>query len=720
MRLLLVGDSPALMSGQARMVRELAYRFVADGTEVVVAGWFHTIASRFTAPYEIVHADKIKQESIEPILQAVQPDAVLVVGDAWDFTHLASLRAAGAPWRFYGFINIEYDDNPPGIERVFDAFDDYRVTSESGAEAVRRRGAKFVHLGVDTKIFRPGPRPARILGREIQDDTLVIFVNAQNRPRKNLPAAVAAIGRLLETVDHPVLGIFNCLPIDPGGINLATEIVRWDLEDSIVFNTAHRGPHLAPDDEAIAPFYEAADLYLVTSSSEGFCLPVLEAMASRALVVGPRSYTMPELLGVPSEEIRSRETEIVDRGVLYAPGCLTVAGLGAWVHLPDVEDIAQGLRTAAAHLRSPASKLTLDRAQAFAETKTWDQTYQGVAEMLAGPPKAQWPMRDAKAADGGPIDALLRWRARQRSTDRIGVVRMGGLGDMLMATRVVREAAKQYGRQVTVFCNNFGEVFQIMPEVDDIVQVRDVDQTIVVRSVADEFDLFLDLRLPSRAYGAFAPEAPPFAKRFAWMTDQGVFAYPRLGHLGRHVIQIMLESLGLPLERLTPIYEPRSELPSADVSQAIVIAPGTGQLGPLKQPSMLWWQQFVEKCGRQVVQIGSFDDALIEGVFDARGWGLPVTATLIEHAWRCVMVESGMAHLARAVRPLTDRRPTIVLFGPTPIQAYGYPGHENLTNENCPSCFWGSLWVKQQCAIGEETCINLPTVQHVLRRVGDR
>ena len=721
MRLLLVGDSPAIMSGQARMVRELAYRFVTDGVQVTVAGWFHFAATKpFSAPYEIIPAIKEQPERLTPILDAVKPDAVLAIGDPWEFAWLAAQRPS-APWLLYGYLNGEFAENPPHCEVVYDGFDAFRLTSAAGAAAVGR-GATYVHLGVDTRLFQPGPKPARLLGREITPEHQVIFVNAQNRPRKHLPGCIAAISEFASQTDIPILAIFNCMPQDPGGSNLAVEMVRFDADDLVVFNTANLGPNRTVDDEGIAQFYEAADLYLVMSSSEGFCLPVLEAMASRTLVVAPNSYSMPELLDPRGEVgvlIERHGWAQADRGVLYHPGAQVLSGLGGWTRIPDVSAAAQGLAIASALLRDGQAKPLLDAAQAFAEDCSWNKTYQGIAEMIAPATRApRWPIPGARVADGGQIDPLLRWRARQRAQDRIGVVKIGGLGDMLMATRVIHEARQRWNRDVTVFCNTYHEVFEALEGVEDVIQIRAAESATVVRSVADEFEVFLDLRLPARAYGPLAPPAPLLATKYAWMTDYGVFAYGRLAHLHRHATQIMLESLDLPFHDLTPIYTPRAELSTPDdrlkVAESIVIAPGVGQLGQLKQPDFLWWKTLIDQAGRRVIQAGSFDDPLIDGCTDARGWGLPVTATLIETAYQCVMVESGLAHLARAVRA-PGARPTVVLFGPSPVNAYAYPEHTNLYHEFCQPCFFGPLWHDQRCAIGEPTCINLPNVRAVLR-----
>ncbi len=51
------------------------------------------------------------------------------------------------------------------------------------------------------------------------------------------------------------------------------------------------------DDQALISAYESADVLVVTSEHEGFCLPVVEAMAHRLPVVAYREGAVPETLG---------------------------------------------------------------------------------------------------------------------------------------------------------------------------------------------------------------------------------------------------------------------------------------------------------------------------------------------------------------------------------------------------------------------------------------
>lgn len=695
MRLLIVGDSPALASGQARMVRELAGRFAAE-CEVLVAGWFHELARPdFVAPYGILPVAKKEPETLAPLLAQAAPDVILAIGDPWEFKWLAEQRAAGAPWVLCGYFNVEMAELPGECEVTLDAFDAVRTTSEAGAQAIDRPGVTAVHLGVQADQYPPAPQPQRILGHLIEDRA-VVFVNAQNTHRKNISAAVTGMSLAADKLE--LLGVINAAPKHPEGFDLVDAIVRADAERYIKCNLANRGPQDTVSDQSVAEFYRAADILLVTSSAEGFCLPVLEAMASRTLVIAPRHSSLPELVGS-------------DRGILYPPGSPIPTERGsAW--LVDPEEVAAAIIQGIELLESDEGEALLTRAQAYAQAHTWEKTFTAIADMV-GTTKQQpkWPVGGARAGQGQPFDPLLRIRARQRATpDRMAVVKLGGLGDMLMATRVIRAAFERWQKRVVVFANEFLDVFRALGEVDEVVEIFPTSQDSVVAAVGDQFPICLDLRMVSRVYGA--GDATDFAQTYAWHTDRWTWSLSRASDLELHATRVMLKSLGLPEAPITPIYTPRA--PVLVPPQATVIAPGTGTLGALKQPLPGWWGQLIKAMPGPVFQIGALGDALLDGALDARGWKLPQTATLLAEADRVVLVESGLAHLCRAVRS-TGKRPPVVLFGPTPVVTYGYPEHVNLSSYGCRPCFWGVLWGQQQCALGVPQCVNLPGVETVVQ-----
>lgn len=704
MRLLIVSDSPALVSGQARVVRELAGRFHAAAAEVTVAGWFHDLVPDPPAfPYLVLPTPKHQQREISTILDALKPDTVLAIGDPWDFAYLARVRAATKTFMLVGYLNIEASPIPPQLEVVLDGFDVLTTTSEFGAKVIGRPRVRAIHHGVDRGTFHPVPKLPMLFGRKL-DSTFVVLLNGQNVARKNLPVALQGFARFAAD-KRDVLCYVNAerVPV-PGavpGFDLGDVVVQEGIRSKVVFNPANHGPLDTIDDPSLNATYGIADVLLVTSIAEGFCLPLLEAMATHTVPIAPAAYSSLELIGN-------------DRGVLIPVGAHMRGDRGTDTAIVSADAVATALQTVYDDWREVGLGGWHRRGMAFAMSHSWDRTYEQLCEAIAG-----GAQRD-RVATGGVIDPYLRLTTRQ-AIDRhsgsapIGVLKLGGLGDMLQTTTVVRAAHFKTRRRVMVFCNSHPEIFRAMPEVAEVIEVRSAPQDVIVRSVADLFESFFDVRYVSRAFGE-PPNA--FADRHRFFYDGWIEAVSRLADLKMHSTDIMLTSLGLVeaammrgRDALRPIFETR--VSSVPVSgDYIAVASGASGLGELKQWPLTSWRDLVNDIGMRVCQVGGAEDPAIEGALDARGRSLAETAAIIEGAVAFVGVESGIAHLAAAVGTRS-----VVLFGPTSPVLFGYPWNVNLTAEKCSPCWWGPGWEAQTCAIAAKSCLNLVSVARVLQAV---
>jgi GT2 family glycosyltransferase len=180
-------------------------------------------------------------------------------------------KTAAAVWRgsllkglpVYLVQDIEtsyYRDNP---ERRYEVLASYRpefryvTTSEWNRQQLRELGidAELISPGLDQETFRPLPETSR------RDDMLLAL--GRSNPLKNLPLTLAAWRALPHP--RPELCLFGTEP------ELATEPgVRYVT---------------APSDREVNELLCQATVFLQTSVHEGFCLTVLESMATGGAVV---------------------------------------------------------------------------------------------------------------------------------------------------------------------------------------------------------------------------------------------------------------------------------------------------------------------------------------------------------------------------------------------------------------------------------------------------
>jgi ADP-heptose:LPS heptosyltransferase len=106
------------------------------------------------------------------------------------------------------------------------------------------------------------------------------------------------------------------------------------------------------------------------------------------------------------------------------------------------------------------------------------------------------------------------------------------------------------------------------------------------------------------------------------------------------------------------------------------------------------WQEIVLTLRRadiQIIQLGVVEESEIPGVnYYLNGQtSLSETALLLKHAICHIDTEGGLVHLARAVHGRS-----VVLFGPTPAEVFGYPQNINLEPPDCKGCwFVTSHWL---------------------------
>ena len=259
---------------------------------------------------------------------------------AWEQTALPVAARRGALDLFHGTVNVlPRALGTPGVVTIHDlAFLEWpdhlpwsrrRYLAWGVRDAVRRarivltpseatRADVIDKLGADPARVIVTPLATRVRYRELEPRDwevlqirygltvpFILFVGTVE-PRKNLARLVRAFDLIARDVEHELL------LAGPSGWR-SQEYERALAESSARFRVRRLG--FVPDDD-LAMLYQSAAVVAIPSISEGFGLPVLEAMAAGGAVLTSSTSSMPE-----------------------------VGGDGAhYVHPFDVEGLAEGLR----------------------------------------------------------------------------------------------------------------------------------------------------------------------------------------------------------------------------------------------------------------------------------------------------------------------------------------------------------------------------------------
>ncbi len=215
----------------------------------------------------------------------------------------------------------------------------------------------YIPHGVDTELFSPMSIEERTALRQRWglDGKFVVGVVARNQPRKSLDRTIKAFSIFAKK--HPEAVLF--MHLDPNdaaaSFNISALIARYNLHNRVRFTGMLFWKSWLYKD--MRDVYNLMDVFLLTTTGEGFGVPIIEAMSTEVPVIATDYTTTPELIihdgqcgeGVKllgtedisfSEMLKEKDMKEID--VAIANGTMT----GSWTverGLMDVNDCAKKL-----------------------------------------------------------------------------------------------------------------------------------------------------------------------------------------------------------------------------------------------------------------------------------------------------------------------------------------------------------------------------------------
>jgi glycosyltransferase involved in cell wall biosynthesis len=169
---------------------------------------------------------------------------------------------------------------------------------------------EIIGHGVDTNIFFPSPQGKEAFRQE-QDVPLemFIFLNVnRNSFRKNIPSTMRAFAHIKNRLPQGMLFLHMVLDQAPpkgGGYNLLDLMHMLDLENRVLHSTtvdAKGNTHIFNDPihgvsvERLANIYRLSDVYISTTSGEGWGMGIIESAACGTPVIATNCSAIPELV----------------------------------------------------------------------------------------------------------------------------------------------------------------------------------------------------------------------------------------------------------------------------------------------------------------------------------------------------------------------------------------------------------------------------------------
>jgi glycosyltransferase involved in cell wall biosynthesis len=311
----------------AKVHRNVIDGLLAAGHEVCIAGWF-AFDTKTTAmiqhgykpqrpTYKGIEVLPMAKNENAPlaahdICKIVKPDVVLTIGDHWSFYYMHAVKnKLDYKFKWVSYLTVEEENiDTEKWKPLFRYMDAVIVPTEFGKTSLSKIGVEacVIPYGVDaefnklTEERRSQLREERGLKNEIRFITV-----AQNTLRKNLPS-ILQTAQQLKTMDqycnrlirfhiHTNIGASD--PNETCVYDLQKLCKQMDVEDMVTFSPKETSLYKGSATELLRDEYNASDFYLCTSISEGYCLPVVEAMACGIPCIANGSSTLYELVGVP-------------------------------------------------------------------------------------------------------------------------------------------------------------------------------------------------------------------------------------------------------------------------------------------------------------------------------------------------------------------------------------------------------------------------------------
>lgn len=385
-KILYVGHSPTINTGQGAVSRQLCGALHRAGFEVVALGMGEERRHPPALPYRLwvpCKHDTMGWQLLPQLLATESPDVAFVHGDLeMACEAITKLRQVRTELPVVLYYSVEGEPIHAGWAATIRSVDLAIVYTEYGREVTRRcarRDVPAVPLGIDPDEFRPLSDEERRRWREALgwDKRFVLCYVARNMWTKQQPVLLHACRELVNKGLDDLLLYLHCTPFDRhrnGGWNLGAMAREMGLDGLLRFSSGELERRAGASDRnapGMREIYGCCDLYVHPSSVEGFGFPLLEAMACGCPVLHTAD-------GGVMEEVCG------DAGESVPPAAWVVSAFGSRLHILDPERFAERIRALHEECRTDPAGWRLRRHRAIqrAAMFAWDRTESRVISQL--------------------------------------------------------------------------------------------------------------------------------------------------------------------------------------------------------------------------------------------------------------------------------------------------------------------------------------------------
>ena len=311
MKIAILSDSPTIPTGYRNQATQLVKHLQEAGHEIHYFANAHRgsdieylrLKGGEEFDYKIYghgHNNPYFSKTMEALLKSIKPERFIILLDTF-MLYPWFLNIDTAPAKsFFWFPSDGGGGLPTGCEEILKKIDQPVSMAEFGQKQVKdyhQLDVAHIPHGVDSKAFHPLPEEERqkLKQKYGLQGKYVIGVVARNQPRKNLDRTIKSMRLIADKIPNAVL-FLHLDPNDPAQqlFSIPNLVKRYNLENRVVYSgmNAFQG---FPQNK-MNEVYNVMDSFLLTTSGEGFGVPIIEAMSCEIPVVATDYTTTPELL----------------------------------------------------------------------------------------------------------------------------------------------------------------------------------------------------------------------------------------------------------------------------------------------------------------------------------------------------------------------------------------------------------------------------------------
>jgi len=311
MRIAVLSDSPTICTGYRNQMVQIIRHLKSQGHEILYMANGYTgsdidnleLKGGEKFDYRIVghgQTDPYFNQTMSRRLKEFKADRFIVLLDTF-MLYPWFLQVDTSPAKtFFYFPSDGGGGLPKGCEAILNKIDQPIAMAEFGQKQVKdyhNLDVKHIPHCVDSKSFYPldDEEKKNLRKKWGLTDKFVIGVVARNQPRKNLDRTIKAMRLIADKIPNAVL-FLHLDPNDPAQQvwNINELVKRYNLENRVVYSGMNAFSGF-PQSE-MNSVYNVMDCFLLTTSGEGFGIPIIEAMSCKVPVVATDYTTTPELV----------------------------------------------------------------------------------------------------------------------------------------------------------------------------------------------------------------------------------------------------------------------------------------------------------------------------------------------------------------------------------------------------------------------------------------